>query len=125
MQIISFGYKIPNIQDKDFWQSYNFDITRLATHNHDGINSELLVPGHLNPTVLLIETLDWVGPTDEEYTFDIPLPVNVTFPDGGVSPVIVRCFEGNEQTLTSFRRVDDTNIQIFSRSNENLVVGLY
>lgn len=125
MQIIDYGYKLPDIQDKDFWDSYNFDITRLSTHNHDGENSALLDAGHLNPTKLLIETGDWVGPTSEVYEFTIPLPSNVTWPDGGVSPVLVKSFENNIATLTNFQRVDDNNFKVTSRTNDDLVIGIY
>ena len=83
MNIIDFGYKIPELSDKDFWQSYNFDITRLATHNHDGENSSLLAPGHMAPQLVLIETGDWTGPVSEVYTSPtIPLPSSVTWPAG-------------------------------------------
>lgn len=125
MQIISYGYRLPDIQDKDFWNSYNFDIERLSTHDHDGINSAFLSAGHMNPTLILIETGDWVGPTDEVYSFDIPLPSNVSWPTGSPCPIVIQMFENDTIVPANFNRVDDDNFQITSRTNTDLVVGLY
>ena len=33
------GYKIPELEDKDFWDSYNFNWLRSDSHTHDGIDS--------------------------------------------------------------------------------------
>lgn len=125
MQIIDYGYRLPDIQDKDFWGSYNFDVTRLSTHDHDGINSALLSAGHLNPTLILIEEADWSGPVSEVYSFQIPLPVNVTWPSGSPSPIIIQMFENDALVPANFQRVDDNNLSIISRTNTDLVVGLY
>jgi hypothetical protein len=35
-----YGYKIPELEDKDFWDSYNFNFERLDQHDHDGVNSK-------------------------------------------------------------------------------------
>ena len=46
------GYKIPELEDKDFWDSYNFNIARLDGHNHTGTDSELVPPqATLDPLV--------------------------------------------------------------------------
>lgn len=127
MQIISYGYKIPELQDKDFWQSYNFDITRLASHSHDGVDSPLLVPGHMQPTLVLVELADWTGPVDEVYSSaNIPLPTNVTWPDQTPCPVIVKGFtSANVSCNVSFQRVDDNNLKVTQKTNQELLVGLY
>lgn len=127
MQIIDFGYKLPELSDKDFWQSYNFDIERLSTHDHDGINSALLDAGHMNPTLLLVETADWNGPVDDVYTTDpIALPANVTWPDGSPCPVIVKGFTtANLSCNVNYSRVDDNNFQLTQKTDQELIVGIY
>lgn len=127
MQIIDYGYKLPELSDQDFWQSYNFDITRLSTHNHDGVNSALLGPGHMAPTLVLVETGDWTGPVSEVYTSPtIPLPSNVTWADGSPCPVIVKGFtSGNISCQIEYSRIDDDNLKVTQYTNQELVVGLY
>ena len=127
MNIIDFGYKIPELSDQDFWQSYNFDITRLSTHDHDGENSALLAPGHMAPQLVLIETGDWTGPVSEVYTSPtIPLPSSVTWPDGSPCPVIVKGFtSGNVACQVDYQRVDDNNLKCTQYTNQELVIGLY
>lgn len=39
-----FGYKIPELEDKDFWDSYNFNISRYDAHSHDGVDSVFVPP---------------------------------------------------------------------------------
>ncbi len=38
------GYKIPELEDKDFWDSYNFNIARYDAHDHTGVDSALVPP---------------------------------------------------------------------------------
>lgn len=40
-----YGYKIPELEDKDFWTSYNFNFERLDQHSHDGIDSPIISAG--------------------------------------------------------------------------------
>ena len=127
MQIIDYGYKLPELEDKTFFDSYNFDITRLSTHNHDGENSALLAPGHMAPTLVLIEAADWTGPTSEIYDSPtIPLPTNVTWADGSPCPVVVKGFtSGNKSCNVEYERVDDNNFKVTQMTTQELVVGLY
>lgn len=37
-----YGYKIPELEDKDFWDSYNSNFVLVDAHNHDGINSAVI-----------------------------------------------------------------------------------
>ena len=47
-----YGYKIPELEDKDFWDSYNFNFERLDGHTHDGVDSAFVPPqAVLDPNV--------------------------------------------------------------------------
>lgn len=82
MKIISYGYKIPELKDKDFWESYNFDVTRLSTHNHDGNNSAHLAPGASFPYQQLVTIADWVGGSPNfTYDFEFPIGWQMTWPE--------------------------------------------
>jgi len=127
MQIIDYGYKLPEQEDKTFFDSYNFDITRLSTHNHDGENSAPLSPGHMAPTLVLVEAVDWTGPTDEVYSSpNIPLPSSVTWTTGNPCPILVKGFtSGNKSCNVEYERVDDNNFKVTQMTTQELVVGLY
>ncbi len=126
MQIVDYGYKIAQLQDKDFWDTYNFSITRTSTHNHDGENSALLGPGHLEPLKVFIDTIDWPAPVDEVYTSDsIPLPPNVTWPDQGVFPLIATgTSTDNKKVEVDYIRVDDFNFAVRQHTNQALILAL-
>jgi hypothetical protein len=48
----TYGYKIPELEDKDFWDSYNENIPLMNDHDHDGDNSALVLPqATLDPSV--------------------------------------------------------------------------
>lgn len=127
MQIIDYGYKLPEQPDKTFFDSYNFNITRYSTHNHDGVNSALLPPGHTAPQLVLIETSDWTGPTDEVFSSpNVPLPSNVTWTDGNPCPVTVKGFTTSNKSLpVEYQRVDDNNLRLLQKTNQDLIIGLY
>lgn len=38
-----YGYKIPEVEDKDFFDSYNYNYNRLDTHTHDGVDSAPII----------------------------------------------------------------------------------
>ena len=40
-----YGYKIPELEDKDFWDSYNWNFLRLDGHTHDGEDSAFITVG--------------------------------------------------------------------------------
>jgi len=40
----TYGYKIPELEDKDFWGSYNENFVLVDAHNHDGDNSAVVAP---------------------------------------------------------------------------------
>jgi hypothetical protein len=89
MQIIAYGYKLAELSDKDFWESYNFDIVRLASHNHDGNNSAHLAPGASYPYLQVVTIGDWVGTVPNlTYDFLFPIPWMMTWPLGTQSPVL-------------------------------------
>ena len=127
MQTIQYGYRLPEPADKTFWDTYNFDIQRLATHDHDGLNSALLGPGHFEPSYIFIEPGDWNGPVDEVYTSDpIGIPPNVTWVDTEPCPLIVKGFnDANEAVNIDFFRVDNNNLAVRQKTNQGLTVALY
>ena len=48
----TYGYKIPELEDKDFWTSYNENFVLVDAHNHDGDNSAVVAPqATLDPDV--------------------------------------------------------------------------
>jgi hypothetical protein len=129
MKIISYGYKIPELTDKDFWDSYNFDVTRLSTHNHDGINSPKINPGGIQVYGVTILNTQWTPDTPSGYYHDVPFPVgwNMVWTSGQPCPVQVQCrLNDRIAYLDSGRATNGLGVRIYSAVLlNNLSVGLY
>jgi len=108
MKIIDYGYKIPELTDKDFWDSYNFDVTRLSTHNHDGNNSTLLRAGSTAPYYKEVLIADWTG-SAANWRYDLKFPSSwlMKWLPGTACPVqvIVRNAAGNVLYLEQSRYI--------------------
>lgn len=50
MIVIAYGYKLPELDDDGsvFFPAIEFDITRLASHQHDGVTGALLLASQQN-----------------------------------------------------------------------------
>lgn len=131
MRVISFGYKIPAIQDKDFWETYNFDITRLSTHDHDGQNSAPLRAGVINPSFADIESADWIARTPPATGFYVDIAFDISWDmewvDGEPCPVQVVCrTSDNLQAFPEYNRLaDGSGIQVYVPFQLDLQVGMY
>ncbi len=131
MQVISYGYKIPKLDDKDFWESYNFDVTRLSTHDHDGQTSAPLRAGVINPYAVLVETADWIARTlpATGYQFNIPFDItwDMEWDDGDPCPVqVVFRTTDNNIAFPEYNRISDgSGIQVYVPFQLDLQVGMY
>lgn len=125
---LSKGYKQPEIDDKDFWDQINFDIQRLNDHTHDGINSQKVVPGAIDPYAELVEIADWVGGS-APYYYDVlfPLPLDMVWADGDPCPVqvVVRDSSENQVFLDSTRAPGGLGVRVFTFVKDDYLVGLY
>jgi hypothetical protein len=106
MQVIDYLYKLADVGDKNFWDSFNYNFNRLATHNHDGINSAKLAGNSHAPTIQTLTNTatptTWVA-SGAEYRYEMLFPVawGMTFPNAGEynSEFLVQVFDANSRLV--------------------------
>jgi hypothetical protein len=135
MKIIAYGYKIPELTDKDFWDQYNFDITRLSTHNHDGNNSAKLRTGSIEPYVVELTMVDWLPlGTGYYYSMVFPSAWMMTWtrnpPSACPVQVCVRDWEGqvlylDQQQYQTGTAVLEYGISFYTPIAVNCIIALY
>jgi len=127
MRITNKGYRIPELDDRDFWDSYNFDIERLDGHNHDGVNSEQLTPGAFDPYKETIEVADWVGAgAPFHYDFIFPAPWDMLWADDEPCPVFITARDSEENIvyLEQGRAPSGLGVRLYSSVKLDLIVGV-
>lgn len=130
MEIIDYGYKVPELEDTDFWDSLVFDIRRLSTHNHDGVNSSFIAPGAVDVYEFEFETADWVSNSpDPGYHLDFTFPItwNFTWTDQAPCPVqlVVREDATNEPVFLTSQRQAANIIRFQTSAPFDGNIGVY
>jgi hypothetical protein len=121
------GYKVPEINDTDFWNSIVFDIQRLNDHTHDDVDSQRLTPGAAEPYKVTIGTADWVGASAPYYyDFTFPLTWNVTWADNDPCPVTVTARNTSEDIvyLTQARGASGLGVRLYTYVKLDIVLGV-
>lgn len=121
------GYRIPEINDKDFWDSIVFDIQRLNDHTHDDTDSQRLTPGASAPYAESILVADWVGASAPYYyDFIFPLAWDVTWADGDPCPVTVTARNSSENIvhLEQGREPSGLGVRLYTYVKLDLVLGV-
>lgn len=67
--VLSNGYRNPEDGDLNFYANLNDNIERLNGHDHDGLNSEILVV-----TTQVVNSGSWGSPTNGIYSQTLTLP---------------------------------------------------
>lgn len=128
MFLTTYGYKVPDTDDEDFWASIVFDIERLDDHNHDGLNSSKLNPGATTPYEVTTAVIDWIGGSAPYYIdIDFPAPWNMSWASGDPCPVqvVVRDGSGTQVFLDTTRQASGDGVRIYSSVKAIYTVGLY
>ena len=125
MKYTPHGYKLPELDDKDFWDSINYDIERLDSHNHDGLNSAHLAPGASRAHEVPITP--WVG--TGPYTFDFLFPPiwDMIWEDGEACPVEITVYnvpDGNLVHLDVTREPSGLGIILTSSVAGDYLLGI-
>jgi hypothetical protein len=126
MKLTQYGYKLATIDDKSFWDSYNYDIERLDQHNHDGLNSAPLAPGAAVPFGIEIEIIDWIGVGPFTFPFNFPVGWDMTWDAGDPCPVRITVYDmlGNIVYLDQAAKLDGLGFILTSSVAGNYIVGV-
>lgn len=88
MQVLTYGYKLPEDLDWGFvfFPALSYNITRLNSHNHDGVNSPALSVGSMAVSAGTIAAASW-GTTigNGQYRQLITLPGLFTYDGRNIS----------------------------------------
>jgi hypothetical protein len=134
MEVIDFGYKLPELGDQNFWDSYNFDVVRLSTHDHDGVNSKKLAGNSHAPVETIIGTAPATWTLDAgsgKYYFNIAFPAAwlMTFPNPGIAQTMVEIFDSAATKVFMEWKANPTNDGIWILSQvvptESIYVAMY
>lgn len=79
----TYGYKNPDTGDKakganGWYASLGYNITRLDSHNHDGVNSSLITIGNFAPYSNAVLAANWATDGAGGYTQTVTVPAGVT-----------------------------------------------
>lgn len=121
------GYKIPELNDTDFWQSIVYDIQRLNDHTHDDDDSQRLTPGASEPYKQAVLVANWVGASAPYYyDFIFPLSWNITWADGDPCPVTVTARNSDEDIvhLSQGREPSGLGVRIYTYVKLDLILGV-
>ncbi|WP_417353607.1 hypothetical protein [Flavobacterium alkalisoli] len=92
MITLSYGYRLPENKDFDFWPHLEFNIQRLAEHKHDGSDSAKIPTYNLKDATVDVLKENWVE-SNGVYSQTITIPV-------GYSPITSRIiFKATEGLL--------------------------
>lgn len=118
---ISYGYKLPQTKDKGtiFWPALEFDIQRVATHNHNGSNSAKLTSTSVQTVTQALSAANWVALGNGNYKQEVTLPSSMRFDDYSIE---FRTDDG-QVLLLSAKRTDFVKFEVFINDpTVNLVV---
>jgi len=137
MQVIDYLYKLADVGDKNFWNTFNYNFNRLATHDHDGINSAKLAGNSHAPTIQTLATPGaWTAAGVDGFRYEMLFPVgpagwNMTFPNVGEynSEFLVQVFDANSRLvdLNWGPNLAGTGIYLYSKvvPSEVLYAAIY
>lgn len=104
-----YGYKIPEVEDKDWWDSFNYNFNRLNEHSHDSVDS---------PPVLLANQTE-----DEDHRLVTDLQIaQWNANEGGAGGTAVNYVVNPNAELSSTVGVAETDITL-SGETSNPIQG--
>lgn len=80
MKILTNGYKLPEDEDKSFFDYIRYNIQRLNNHTHDGENSENISPSSIVATTQRINS-GWLASGGGLYYQEVTIPEPYEFDD--------------------------------------------
>lgn len=80
MLTLSYGYKKPETGDRGsvWFPALEDNITRLNSHDHDGVDSVLLTPDSLQKPTSTIAIIDWVDDGGGNYHKEVTVPIEIS-----------------------------------------------
>lgn len=127
MQTLSYGYKNPENTDYGavWFPALNFNIVRLNSHNHDGVNSPFLAPSSVTKPTSVILAAAWVAVAGQTGTYrqSVAVPAGVA----EISNYFIQFYiTSNGYRLDpTVERIDATHFYVYVNDNTLAITALY
>lgn len=131
MTLTTYGYRLPQSGDKakgtsGWYASYEFNVSRIDTHNHDGANSALLTFSSISPYTGTILAAGW-GVDGAGYKQTVTVPAGVTEVNNYNLKFIVTAGTAAVGTILylGYKRLTATTYEVYCNDNTTALTVLY
>lgn len=130
--VTTYGYKVPSVGDlakgTDGWyESIEFDIDRLDSHDHDGVNSTLLNFGSFAPFTNTVLAINWALDASGIYKQTVTVPSGVDDISNYNLKLIFTAPAGKigETAYLPYKRATATTYEIYCNDNTAAFTAIY
>lgn len=124
MQTLTYGYQLPEDQDKGpiVFPALAADIQQLNDHDHDGINSTKLDRKALDSISQALSAADWVLVAGGLYRQAVTMPAGLTYGTLGITAFLNAT---GHQWYPNIEKINTTSFYIYINDNTLDVDVLY
>lgn len=122
MQTLSYGYKLPEANDKGtiLFTALEFNIQRVNDHDHDGSNSKKLSSSAVEGTPVTILAGNWVDLGNGNYRQSVSIPAAYDFDTVQLS---FRLPSGH-YVFPTVEKIDDAQLWVYTNDNSTNYIML-
>lgn len=127
-----YGYLIPVDGDlakgaSGWYESLEFDIDRLDSHNHDGVNSALLTVSQFTPYTKAISASDWSLDASGIYKQTVTVPAGIDDISNFNLKLIFTAPAGKvgEAAYLPYKRLSATTFELYCNDNTAAFTALF
>lgn len=123
MQVLSYGYKLPQAPDKGstFFPALEFNISRLNGHSHNGVDSPKLTSVAIQASTTAISAAGWTLFGGGLYRQLVNMPAGMLFDQHTIE---LRTSDG-ERIYLKVEKVSSTTYYVYCNDNTLALVAVY
>lgn len=127
MQTLTYGYELPETNDKGsvFFPALENNITQLNDHDHDGSNSARLTAQSITGVSQTITSGSWSATSGGTYRQLVTMPPGTTFDDYGIVFRLASGGSSGHQVNLSVEKVSASTFYVYINDNSVDVKILY
>lgn len=116
MNILAFGIPQPTTGDRGsvFFPALEQVIQRLASHDHDGVNTALISGGSIQAATVSVPSGSWVLDTTGRYKQTVTFPAGRTVDN---SMIEVRDVASSQVVYTAVVKVASNQVDVYTNDN--------
>lgn len=123
----TYGYKKPANGDRGtWWTDLTYNIDRMDTHSHDGVNSAKVGTASLTKHVQAIPTATWVLISNGNYYKNVAMPTGFLFSTGvSIKFYVDGGSEDGAEVILTVEKNTNSNFKIYSNDNTLALKAVY